>query len=149
MAVLRELSIERQVLVSTHSPFVLNELQGHEVTVVVRDGEYGTRGTLLQDTSGYEKRSKVYSLRRALDELRQRARTRRPSSKERPSLSASARFARSPADHMHWLFVHVPPSQAVSQFPQCSVLVVRSVSQPFPGFPSQSPKSSSQAPVAQ
>ena len=61
MAVLRELSIERQVLVSTHSPFVLNELQGHEVTVVVRDGEYGTRGTLLQDTSGYEKRSKVYS----------------------------------------------------------------------------------------
>ncbi|WP_437626955.1 AAA family ATPase [Sorangium sp. So ce1151] len=62
MSVLREMSRTTQVLIATHSPLVVNELSGSEVTVVVRDEEQGTKGTLLQDTPGFEKRSKVYAL---------------------------------------------------------------------------------------
>ncbi|WP_437291184.1 AAA family ATPase [Sorangium sp. So ce406] len=62
MSVLREISTTTQVLIATHSPLVVNELSGSEVTVVVRDEEQGSKGTLLQDTPGFEKRSKVYAL---------------------------------------------------------------------------------------
>jgi len=62
MTVLREVSEGAQVLMATHSPLVLNELRGDEVTVLWRDEEHGTRGKLLKDTEGYDKRSKVYAL---------------------------------------------------------------------------------------
>ncbi|KYF59543.1 hypothetical protein BE08_43635 [Sorangium cellulosum] len=62
MSVLREISTTTQVLIATHSPLVVNELSGSEVTVVVRDEEQGSKGTLLEDTPGFEKRSKVYAL---------------------------------------------------------------------------------------
>lgn len=61
MAVLREVSKTTQVLLATHSPLVVNELGGDEVTVVTRDAEHGTRGVLLAETPGYEKRAKVYA----------------------------------------------------------------------------------------
>jgi ABC-type uncharacterized transport system ATPase subunit len=61
MAVLREVSKTTQVLIATHSPLVVNELGGDEVTVVTRDAEHGTRGVLLAKTPGYEKRAKVYA----------------------------------------------------------------------------------------
>lgn len=62
MNVLREISMTTQVLIATHSPLVVNELSGNEVTIVVRDEEQGSKGTLLEDTPGFEKRSKVYAL---------------------------------------------------------------------------------------
>lgn len=62
MGLLREMSKSMQVLIATHSPLVINELSGDEVTVIVRDEEHGTRGTLLSDTPNFEKRSKVYAL---------------------------------------------------------------------------------------
>ncbi|WP_433936557.1 AAA family ATPase [Sorangium cellulosum] len=62
MSVLRDISTTTQVLIATHNPLVVNELSGSEVTVVVRDEEQGSKGTLLQDTPGFEKRSKVYAL---------------------------------------------------------------------------------------
>jgi predicted ATPase len=62
MAVLREVSKTTQTLIATHSPLVINELEGHEVSVVWRDEEHGTQAKLLKDTPGFEKRSKVYAL---------------------------------------------------------------------------------------
>ncbi|WP_437667563.1 AAA family ATPase [Sorangium sp. So ce1182] len=62
VSVLREISTTTQVLIATHSPLVVNELSGSEVTIVVRDEEQGTKGTLLEETPGFEKRSKVYAL---------------------------------------------------------------------------------------
>lgn len=50
-----------QVLLATHSPLVINELTGDEVSVVTRD-EAGTRVTLIKDTPNFEERSKVYAL---------------------------------------------------------------------------------------
>jgi hypothetical protein len=61
MAVLRELSKTSQILIATHSPLVVNELQGDEVTVVTRDQETGTQGTLLKDVPGFEKAAQVYA----------------------------------------------------------------------------------------
>ncbi|MBN1609798.1 MAG: ATP-binding protein [Polyangiaceae bacterium] len=60
MAILREISKQSQVVVATHSPLVVNELQGHEVSVVTRDPEQGTRATLLKDVPRFEEASKVY-----------------------------------------------------------------------------------------
>jgi len=51
-----------QVLMATHSPLVINELQPEEVTLVTRHSERGTRLTLLRDTPHFEERSKVYAL---------------------------------------------------------------------------------------
>lgn len=61
MGVLREISKTSQVILATHSPLVLNELQGDEVTVLTRD-ENGTRATRMCDTKRFEERSKVYAL---------------------------------------------------------------------------------------
>ncbi len=62
MTALRELSKSgTQVLLATHSPLVINELTGDEVSVVTRD-EDGTHITLLKDTPNFEERSKVYAL---------------------------------------------------------------------------------------
>ena len=62
MRVLREISKTTQILIATHSPLVINELQGDEVTVVTRTREHGTKATLLKDTPNFEERSKVYAL---------------------------------------------------------------------------------------
>lgn len=51
MAILRTLSKTSQILIATHSPFVVNELQGHEVTVVNRE----PTGTLIKDVPGFDK----------------------------------------------------------------------------------------------
>lgn len=61
MDVLREVSKITQVILATHSPLVVNELTGDEVTIVVRDNVGGVRGTLLRDTPGFDQRSKVYA----------------------------------------------------------------------------------------
>jgi energy-coupling factor transporter ATP-binding protein EcfA2 len=58
---LREVSKTTQVILATHSPLVINELEGHEVSVVTRDPEEGTRITLLKDTHNYTTRSKIYA----------------------------------------------------------------------------------------
>ncbi len=62
MDVLRHLSKHTQVLIATHSPLVLNELEGHEISVVTRTKEAGTKVTLLKDTPNFEERSEVYAL---------------------------------------------------------------------------------------
>jgi predicted ATPase len=61
MAVLREISKTSQVLIATHSPLVLNELTGDEVTVLTRDNA-GTHATRIKDTPNFEERSQVYAL---------------------------------------------------------------------------------------
>jgi predicted ATPase len=60
--VLREVSKTTQVLVTTHSPLVVNELQPEEVTVLTRDLERGTQARRMIDTPNFEQRSKVYAL---------------------------------------------------------------------------------------
>jgi predicted ATPase len=62
MRVLRELSKTTQIIIATHSPLVVNELEPHEVSVVTRSREKGTRATLIKDTANFEERSKVYAL---------------------------------------------------------------------------------------
>lgn len=61
MDILREVSKTTQVVLATHSPLVINELQGHEVTVLTRTAEAGTQARLLKDTFNYEERSRVYA----------------------------------------------------------------------------------------
>lgn len=62
MAVLRAISRKTQVILATHSPLVVNELQPDEVTVVTRTREHGTRATRIKDVPRFEERSKVYAL---------------------------------------------------------------------------------------
>ncbi|NQU70665.1 MAG: ATP-binding protein, partial [Rhodospirillales bacterium] len=47
MGILREVSKTTQVLIASHSPLVVNELQPEEVSVVTREPEEGTRVTPL------------------------------------------------------------------------------------------------------
>ena len=61
MRVLREISKSSQVLIATHSPLVVNELTGDEVTVLTR-GESGTQAFPIKDTPKFEERSQVYAL---------------------------------------------------------------------------------------
>ncbi len=62
MRVLRELSKTTQVILATHSPLVINELEPHEVSVITRSREKGTEARLIKDTANFEERSKVYAL---------------------------------------------------------------------------------------
>jgi energy-coupling factor transporter ATP-binding protein EcfA2 len=62
MRVLRELSKTTQIILATHSPLVINELEAHEVSVITRNPETGTRAKLIKDTANFEERSKVYAL---------------------------------------------------------------------------------------
>jgi predicted ATPase len=62
MHVLREISKTTQVLVATHSPLVINEMQPNEVTVVRRRGEEGTTGVVMKDTKDFAVRSSAYVL---------------------------------------------------------------------------------------
>ncbi len=59
VAVLREISKTTQVVMATHSPLVVNELEGNEVSVITRDDE-GTHATLLSETPRYKERASVY-----------------------------------------------------------------------------------------
>lgn len=61
MRILRDVSGTMQVVLATHSPLVINELEGHEVTVLTRTVEEGTRARLLSETFNYEERSKIYA----------------------------------------------------------------------------------------
>ena len=60
MSVLREISKTSQVIIATHSPLVVNELKGDEVSVVTRDPDKGTEVKLLKDVPGFDDASKVY-----------------------------------------------------------------------------------------
>ena len=60
MRVLRELSTHGQVVIATHSPLVVNELEGHEISVLTRDPEKGTQAVLLKDVPGFDDAMKVY-----------------------------------------------------------------------------------------
>lgn len=64
IAMLRKFSDDSgtQVLMSTHSPLVVNELRPEEVIVLTRTAEEGTRATLLRDTPHFAERAKVYAL---------------------------------------------------------------------------------------
>lgn len=60
--VLRELSKTTQVILATHSPLVVNELENDEVSIVTRDPETGTQVVPIASTPNFEARSKVYKL---------------------------------------------------------------------------------------
>lgn len=60
MKTLREISKTNQVIIATHSPLVVNELEGHEVSVVTRDPVQGTQAVLLKDVPGFQDASKIY-----------------------------------------------------------------------------------------
>lgn len=62
MRILREISKTTQVVLATHSPLVINEMQGDEVTLVTRDPKAGTQVRLLSSTPHFAERSKVYAL---------------------------------------------------------------------------------------
>ena len=62
LRVLREVSKQTQVILTTHSPIVVNELEPEEVRVVTRNAEEGTRATLMKDTPNFQSRSEVYDL---------------------------------------------------------------------------------------
>lgn len=62
MSILREVSRTTQVLLATHSPLVINELEPHEVTLVTRDQERGTQYKLLADTPFVKERLTAFSL---------------------------------------------------------------------------------------
>jgi predicted ATPase len=61
MDILRRISDTAQVVIATHSPLVINEMQPAEVTVVTR-GEGGTLCTPIAKTQGFQDRFKVYAL---------------------------------------------------------------------------------------
>ena len=60
MRALRKMSETAQVVIATHSPLVVNELAGNEVSVVTRSGNEGTRVTLLEAVPGFADAAKVY-----------------------------------------------------------------------------------------
>lgn len=62
MRILREISKSTQVLIATHSPLVINELQPEEVTLITRPEGRGTVATPMTRTQNFEERSKVYAL---------------------------------------------------------------------------------------
>ncbi|MBL8914101.1 MAG: ATP-binding protein [Archangium sp.] len=62
MKVLREISKTTQVVLATHSPLVVNELQPDEVTLVTRTEAEGTKFTPIASTPNFAKRSSVYAL---------------------------------------------------------------------------------------
>ncbi len=58
--ILREVSKTTQVVLATHSPLVINELEGSEVSVITRD-DAGTHARLLSETYNYAERSRIYA----------------------------------------------------------------------------------------
>jgi len=62
MKILREISKTTQVLIATHSPLVINEMQPQEVTILWRDNEKGTQLVPIAKTPEFEARCKIYAL---------------------------------------------------------------------------------------
>lgn len=62
MRILRDISKQTQVILATHSPLIINELQPEEVTIVTRTPERGTICTPMTETKNFAERSKVYAL---------------------------------------------------------------------------------------
>jgi predicted ATPase len=60
--VLREVSKTMQVIIATHSPLVINELQPNEVTILTRDEKTGTRAKRMDRTTHFQQRQQVYAL---------------------------------------------------------------------------------------
>lgn len=60
MSLLRSLSEEVQIVLATHSPLVLNELRGDEISIVTRTPEAGTQAILLSETPDYAIRAKAF-----------------------------------------------------------------------------------------
>jgi predicted ATPase len=60
VATLREISKTTQILIATHSPILVNELQPDEIFVTTRDPKLGTRVTRLDHTPNFAERSRVY-----------------------------------------------------------------------------------------
>lgn len=62
MQILRKLSETTQVLLATHSPLVINELNDDEVTLVTRNEAEGTHLTPIRKTRNFDERRQVYAL---------------------------------------------------------------------------------------
>lgn len=62
MNVLKEVSKTTQIVLATHSPLVVNELEPSQVTLVRRTEAEGTTFTPISQTLNFEKRSKIYAL---------------------------------------------------------------------------------------
>ncbi len=62
MKIIRELSKTTQVLIATHSPLVINEMEPEEVSILWRDDEKGTQVMPITETSNFKDRSQVYAL---------------------------------------------------------------------------------------
>ncbi|HVI04370.1 MAG TPA: AAA family ATPase [Enhygromyxa sp.] len=60
VATLREISKTTQILIATHSPILVNELQPHEIFVTTRDPKLGTRVIRLDRTPNFAERARVY-----------------------------------------------------------------------------------------
>jgi predicted ATPase len=60
VATLRDISKTTQVLIATHSPILVNDLQPEEIFVTTRDPVSGTRVTRLDRTPNFAERSRVY-----------------------------------------------------------------------------------------
>ena len=60
--ILREVSKTTQILMATHSPLVINELEAHEVTLVTRTETEGTKFTRMDKTPYFEERSSAWNL---------------------------------------------------------------------------------------
>ncbi len=56
---LRAVSTTTQVILATHSPLVINELDGSEVSIITRDHR-GTQARVLRDVPGFDDAMKVY-----------------------------------------------------------------------------------------
>jgi predicted ATPase len=62
MRILRDVSTRTQIVLATHSPLVINELQPHEVTLVTRTEAEGTRFTRMDRTPKFAERSSGWNL---------------------------------------------------------------------------------------
>jgi predicted ATPase len=60
--VLRAVSSSMQVIVATHSPLVINELQPDEVTILTRHEKAGTQVKRMDRTTHFQQRRQVYAL---------------------------------------------------------------------------------------
>lgn len=61
MRLFRRLAERTQIVLATHSPLVVNEMEGHEISVVTRPPERGTQVVRLSDTPSYAMRSQAYA----------------------------------------------------------------------------------------
>jgi predicted ATPase len=62
VAILRDVSKTAQVVMATHSPLVINELEPEEVSIVTRPPDTGTKVTRMTATPNFDKRKAVYAL---------------------------------------------------------------------------------------